>query len=156
MEGRRRRCGSEKVFGLFGLILGVIAVSGCQNLEADAIEAVKTHVRSGSNDPESVQFSNVRARAFENENSKGAIVCGSVNLTNSLGGYVGFKQFNGAYSTTQGVTSQIFNLSDGDPMNAYYWAFCDGLGNPRDGVEAAERVQKIPGEFREKLQSRGY
>lgn len=58
----------------------------------DAIDRVQQQLIHALKDPDSVQYSNIRAVGLTDHPSTWA-VCGSFNSKNSYGGYVGYRRF---------------------------------------------------------------
>lgn len=78
-------------FTTFSIMIFILTIflPGCgpSSIEKEQIGKFKQQVAANTNDPESVQFKNIK---FISEN-KG--MCGEINYKNKMGGYEGFKVF---------------------------------------------------------------
>lgn len=118
-----------------GLLLCLLALSGCKPGEEKAIELAKNEIASDMKDPDSAKFRDLKfINSAEKDGVVGGFVCGSVNAKNSYGAYAGFSPFFIALRMTpkgffsKGVTytvddKKIFSPTSGNDI-AFYNTTC--------------------------------
>ena len=94
------------------ILLALTATTSFAN--QNAINIVKSTIKSTLKDPESAKFKNMRVSII---NPK--VVCGEVNSKNSFGGYTGFQKF-----VSVGEAVLFVDGSDSD-VTKKYKEFCD-------------------------------
>lgn len=131
---------SLRIFSLLGLLA---LTTGCATGAAEApagtrherhtlspaqVAAMQASVRRLLKDPDSAQFSDLKARKMVMPGGKIAYqVCGFVNAKNSFGGYSGRSQFLGAFPWNEPDNFVVNGMGEGQMTGAVDYA-CSGLG----------------------------
>ena len=128
-------------FRVAGLLSVSALVAGCattgvpdgtrferHTVTAAQLVALQTSVKRILKDPDSAQFSDLKARKMVMPGNRIAYqVCGFVNAKNSFGGYSGRSQFVGAFPWNQPDNFVVNAMGEGQMAGAVDYA-CSGFG----------------------------